>query len=696
VRTDSAYRIVRFVLLICGLGISLLVMPKTAAGQSQGQDITDDECFDLGDGCDVEGVAQILTSTNSGEIDTYVVTIINNLCLLDEGYSAYVEGYLYQNDSQIDYTYAYDDGTGVAESYMSDPVIPTDTYQLEGDHSLSDEFGDIYYLGYTITQVYTGPPVISSFSPLYGFVGTSGTITVQGSYLVDPFTGTINPSFGQGSGVTLQMQSVNTQATQITLAYTASQSASPGTRNVVLSDRFGLSTSTQTFNVGDPPPVISSVSPSAWQAGTSNQNITISGSGFGTSPTVTVSGSGVSLVSVGSTGDTSISATVSIASNAPSETAVVTVQSNGYNGTGFQPAYSGESSTGSYNTMVQAVLAPVPQIQLYGQPIANPQSVVAGQQIALCASVTLPPGMSILSESWSSPQGTAVGGYTNAAGTGPPDATGGQVQLLLSEGTCNSGSSVGSSLIFYWVNSVNSPQITYMYTMSNGEPNSATATFNFSGPPAVTVSAPTGVVSFAAGTPPVMTFGSTTLQNLGLQVTISPATPPSGSYQFVQLISETTYSKRTSTGPLYCHPHNFDIDPNPALDNFYPYPSVTANSTNDNPMLGLYSYNGEEARHFAATMYEMWTPTVSGCPNGWACTIPISLGYVNWYFTEDAINTLKLQPSTQLTYLLSSQSKPPQNPIPFVPSNSFPQWTQTITNTTPTQAGTPQTCQSTP
>lgn len=99
---------------------------------------------------------------------------------------------------------------------------------------------------------------------------------------------------------------------------------------------------------------------------------------------------------------------VSISSSAPNQVAAVFVLSNGYCGSGFQPAYPGQSPTGQYGVPVHALPAPTPQIQLYGQPITGIQSVVVGQQIALSAVVT---GTVVQSQTWSMPGGTVVGGY---------------------------------------------------------------------------------------------------------------------------------------------------------------------------------------------------------------------------------------------------------------------------------------------
>jgi len=86
----------------------------------------------------------------------------------------------------------------------------------------------------------------------------------------------------------------------------------------------------------------------------------------------------------------------------------------------------------------------MPTISLGGTPVSGTQSVVVGQQISLTGSQPLPNCMTLQSQSWSQPQGTAIAGYTNANGKGPPDTTGGNVQLL--PASLNT-----SPITFYWV-----------------------------------------------------------------------------------------------------------------------------------------------------------------------------------------------------------------------------------------------------
>ena len=85
----------------------------------------------------------------------------------------------------------------------------------------------------------------------------------------------------------------------------------------------------------DATPSITSLSPSTWTAG-GVQNFTISGSGFGTSPSIGVTGDigGGSYGAYSGSTDTSISAWVDLTFSSGG-TASVTVTSNGYGGMGF-------------------------------------------------------------------------------------------------------------------------------------------------------------------------------------------------------------------------------------------------------------------------------------------------------------------------------------------------------------------------
>lgn len=624
-----------------GVVLLLLGMAKPLAAQS------------------VVGVSEILSSTDSSEIDTYSATEIDYQTSLY--YGAYVEGYLYQNGSLIASGSASDPSD--AYGYMSKPLQVPDQYQLESDHYLVAEYvyedydgttywsnpddyliasGDssypsgssfaagggpayydtqYFYLGSTAVQMSSAGPTITSISPTSANVGTSGTITVYGSNLVDVFTSQASAAV-TGSGVSLSVSSAN--ASQVVLNFSIATNASTGNQNVTLSTRFGTSNAA-VFRVDDPTPVVSSITPSTWSAGAVTQ-ITVNGHSFGTSPSPTVSGPGVSGSAVVSASDTQIVANVTVAASSPGGTATVQVQSSGYTGNGFA-GNPGQSAQGSNTASIQPIPAPVPQILFQGTNVAlTTQTVLMGQLIALTVPLTgLPAGLTVQSQVWSGISGTsAVGGYSASTSSGQT------VPLPMM---------AGSGVSFYWITPGNQA-VRYTWILSNGQTNSATVTFTVSGPSNAVLNSTLGTVSvWPAGvgagghaTTPFLEFGNANTQNgINFQASADSGSADNGSWQFVQLITRYTIKKLTSTGVQ-------STDFTTGLDNTYPYPMPpgTTSGTNDSPGFGLAAGTGESAAYFTAAMYLMWIPNASGgCTSSIAlpCTIPVPLGSVTWGYS---------------------------------------------------------------
>src|SRR5262245_50913524 len=81
----------------------------------------------------VEGVSAILSSTNASEIDTFSETYLTPD--IAYYYGAYVDGFLFENGTQIAFGYAdrypyENDAYGV----LSRPLIVGNTYTIESDH----------------------------------------------------------------------------------------------------------------------------------------------------------------------------------------------------------------------------------------------------------------------------------------------------------------------------------------------------------------------------------------------------------------------------------------------------------------------------------------------------------------------------------------------------------------------------------
>jgi hypothetical protein len=718
------------------LAVLLLALPERCAGQDSY----------------IEGISAIAASPDGSEVDTWSETYVTPD--LAYYYGAYVEGYLYQNGGPID------DGDAAEYPYfndaiweMSDPVEVGSDYQLVSNHGVlaywiyDDDGTDYYYnpdgfessgdvpsgtdfdpgdgaiyveveliyVGSTAADMSAAPPSITGLNPSTAAVGSSGAITVTGANLLDPCTGNTTANI-TGSGISLSVSSVSTDGTQALLNYSIATNASTGNQALTLTTCFGTSNQ-ELFQVGDPTPVIQSVNPSSWLAG-QQISFTVNGTGFGTAPTLQVAGNGVSCCTNVAGSDTQISATASVAANAPNGLATITVTSTGYYGSGFMPIGGGGSTSSTTTTAnIVATQGPAPTIlwgvdpggngsicnsgaqNIAGTTAENPFPVVVGQQIAFTACFPVPPGATISSESWSPtrPKGTVVAGY-NAS------TSGGSVQEF--EGaTCSTVNSYCDFTPFYWVDvGGNGSSFTFSYLLSNETTGSATVTFGVTGLPAVTTASLTSSVNGVNIWPPGAIWpdvqlpivelgnGSTTA---GAGVTFTVTQPPGqGAYSWVQLITSDVQQFVTNQRVITCEPPAVlgkdgpptTPDPNPELDSGYPYPGGTGNSMTDSPYMAVDMFStsptGEGSRKFSAMTYLMWTPNAaSGC-SGAACTIPVPVGTLSWSYCSDAINTLVTQ-NNGTTYSLACSSVP-STPIPFRtsipatdPSSSFPVWQHT-------------------
>lgn len=745
------------VLLLALLGVaSCLLMPSHGKAQ------------------EVIGVSAILATTDATHIDTYSATEMDSATAFY--YDALVEGYLFQNNALV---YEFCSGCSlqnpqnpIAEGKITGPLTLGDTYEIDSYHYLIEYFvyydgtysyysNPLYYLdftgsttdpsnsgftsgggpgyytvqtielGITAVAIQTGVPSITSINPSSGTVGSSGTITVQGSNLTDIFTSpqSTTPNV-TGSGMSLSVQSVGPPppgpivvgASQVTLAYTIAQNASTGAHNITLSNHFGTSNAVA-FNVGDPTPVITSVTPNVWQAGNSI-SVTITGSGFGTNPTLTLSGSGVSVQSITSAMDTQIVANVSVSRQAPSESVTVQVQSNGY-GNGFIATTPGQSQSGSNTVSVLSIPAPAALIMQgpnsqgaticqNGTNIASStQPVYIGQQIGFSGCVPQSVADLVISESW---QPTPPSSGIAVANFSVSSSTQGYKEIITQVTQTNCGTIQNCDFNpFYWIQT-GSYTFSFTYLLINGNSNSAYVTYNVSGP---TPTGTNGGYFTATPTPnsvnvwpanvafggnkypnPSLEFGNVNpIQGIIFQVTAQAPSKNGGAFQWVQLIGPVTQK-------YLANPAAPDAVTNVGLDNWYPYVTASGNpdTTNDSPGMELAARQkgvqipmGEGAESFQARMHLMWDPALpTGCtpasttqdPTTQAITstsstctgsIPVPLGYADWGFQGDAINTLVNQTSTNTPWLLNFGAPKPSAPA-AVSSNSYPQWGTVILN----------------
>jgi hypothetical protein len=662
----------RFSLFVLGL-VLITVAIRPAAAQSY-----------------AEGISAVLSSTNASEIDTWSETYLTPD--IAYYYGAYVEGYLYQNGSLIASGYAdrypYEND---AYGELSRGLIVGDIYTVESDHYVVayyiygyDYYGDpeywnpdyflisngggssdpsgwnfspgggpVYYdveylyLGTTGVQISSAAPHISGINPGGASPSSSGSITVTGSDLVDIFTGVTTPAI-TGSGVSLSVQSQS--STQVVLNYTVSSDASIGAHSLTLTTRFGTSNSV-TFNVGYPPAVVTSISPSVWPAGQSNLSVTITGQNFGTSPTLSLSSAGVSLAGyTPNPNGQSIQATVNIAANAPNESVTVTVQP-GYAGSPFACNCQGQSPNGTNTATVQANV-PAPTINLLNGITNSP---FAGQPISL--SVSPPSGFTISSQAWSfSNSSDVVAGYNASA------ASGAVVPITSISAT---QSTLGA---FYYIALGKSETVTVnvRYNMADGSTAAApaaTQTFTVQGPTANTLpnasvqtDDSTTVIPSPKANPATMKMGNSPAQPaVGIWIN-DPATLPQGKFIWVQILNSVTYSQLAASGLGYTPP----ADKGLGLDGIYPYPPATNSAASDAPARSdLFSFVGEVGESFDATMYVLWDPQIP--PAGQAtCTpattdttttpytstpstcasIPVPLASVHWTWKACAIDQL--------------------------------------------------------
>jgi hypothetical protein len=698
---------------------------------------------------EVIGISAILSTTNSTHIDTYSATEMDAVTAYY--YDAYVEGYLFQNNGLVADGAAL--GNPTASGTLTEPLAVGDTYEIdsyhylvaffvysdggneyyynpydfafdggEGDPSGTGFFGgggetyetaEYIYLGYTYVVLPTGVPSISSINPTSASVGSSGTITAQGTNLEDLFTQSTTPAV-DGSGVTLTVQSA--APTQVALGFSIAQNASTGAHHLTLATRFGTSNAVA-FNVGDPTPIVTGISPNAWQAG-DTYSVTVTGKGFGTSPTVSVSGTGVSVGTVSNTSDTQLTVGISVSPNAPSETVTLTVQSNGYNGSGFISTTPGESSTGSNTAQVNPLAPPVPYFVMgadsngalcnSGTPLSGTQQVYAGQQIMLTACIPQS-SLSVISAGWSTPAAPplvplpTLAGFsvTNVSGTNPQYAE----TLTEVQPTNCSTSSYCDLAPFYWV-AMGSQTVEFAYTAGNLISNSASVTFNVLGPTGSLLLQPTmapnnsGVqvvsswnLSTCCVAAPGGAVGIAFKSNATLpSATETPSPGTNQAFLWTQLITSIQNMYMVASG-VYTTPQT----PGSGLDNSYPYAyfSLDPTMTVDTPSAGLPNSTtyGEGWESFTATMYLMWDPALpSGCQPAKTvesvsdgtliftstvstCTsIPVPLSSVTWHWSGCAINTLVRQSNSTTWTLSTSNGCPVETPgtPQSGPLNSYP------------------------
>jgi hypothetical protein len=319
-----------------------------------------------GSGCYFTETDIIAGSTTSSEIDVWTSTSIGPTMINNENEAFSVawivewEGYWANLADSNGYTImASGWGIPTARAPNTGNLIYTSAsqghyYALDAFHC-AEQIGSIYdvcfddyfsesYGGIT-DPIYTGgddtyfyfwdgsPQVNQPSTTPFDYPGKSGTITVTGSYFVDPFYGSgtagIRPvSCDSRLSFTVNSWTYNssTQVETVVLSYSVGLNATPGAGCVKFEDHFGYS-SPITFNVNAPPPLtIVSILPNTWYSGISYP-ITITGTNFyaSTAVGVSVNTGTVALSDVKIIDTTEITATVKPADTDPTETAIITL-----------------------------------------------------------------------------------------------------------------------------------------------------------------------------------------------------------------------------------------------------------------------------------------------------------------------------------------------------------------------------------
>jgi hypothetical protein len=669
--------------------------------------------------CDVIAYSLILDSTDHSEIYTESVAEATIFGPCDGVVEVDMTGELYNDTTDQRLDQESNEGGLQTAVETKGPMVLGDFYETDSNDiswyefcDYQDESGDcIDYEDDPVPgSTSWGPfgfeaPEVTSMTPTSANVGSqtvTGQITFEGQGLIDPFTNSIQLSPASDSGLTLTLESVSQNGTEVIVQYSITPQATVGPRTITLSTALG--SVEESFGIGDPPPTISSVTPDVWQAG-SQYSVSISGSGFGTNPQVSVSGAGVALISDQPISDGLIDAVVAVGASAPTQLATISVQSDGYGG-GFYCATSCSGQpVSTYDVQVQGSAPPPAPTIVYGlntqggAGICNgtdvtSEQIYVGQQVAFSGCVPSSELSSVTSESWSwsgtaPTQGVAIAGFS-VGPPSPPAPLPGYAETITnvpSTNPCGTAQNCDYAP-FYWV-TPSTYTVTFQYTIGgSGSPGSTTLTFTVQGPSVNGASATPGtiqllppgtVINHRPTTSPWLNFGNPN-DVPGMEFT-APSDPTNGQkwsligqYSWVQIVNSITVNI-VATPPQSAAPFV------PGLDNTYPYGGT--NSTNDSPGIALDTSQNELAETFSATMYLLWTPPgPSGC-SGSECTVPVPLGSIAWGFNGDAVNQQQLDvTNADQTWVVSCGQ-----PLPAEPtfqqgnsSNSYPTWTAVAKN----------------
>ena len=165
------------------------------------------------------------------------------------------------------------------------------------------------------------PPTLTSISPNNSVQGQSVPVTLTGTNFVAGATIGLS-----GAGITVSNTTV-ASATQITATFTIAANAATGAQNITVTTSGGTS-GAQPFTVNLAPPTLTSISPNNGVQGQSVP-VTLTGTNFIAGATIGESGAGITVNNTTVVSATQITATFTIAGNAPTGAQNITVTTSG-------------------------------------------------------------------------------------------------------------------------------------------------------------------------------------------------------------------------------------------------------------------------------------------------------------------------------------------------------------------------------
>ena len=238
----------------------------------------------------------------------------------------------------------------------------------------------------------TAKPTLTSIAPSSGIQGAAVAVTLTGT------------NFGPGSTISLSGTGINVSSpavvssTSITATFTIAASAPTGPQNVTVTTGSKTSGS-QPFTVNSGAPTLTSIAPSSGVQGTAVA-VTVTGTLFASGSTIALSGTGITVSNITVVSSTSITATFTIALNAPAGAQNVTVT----------------TAIGTSGTQPFTVNALPPTVTF-----TNPANLATGIPLNRKIAATLSKPMD--STTITAATFTLVGGGTNVAGTVTYNAT---------------------------------------------------------------------------------------------------------------------------------------------------------------------------------------------------------------------------------------------------------------------------------